>query len=431
MTPRNRSSRRKESREGMRVGLLVLLCAVVLVDAMFYSVVPPLLPTLAREVGLSKAGAGALTAAYAGGMLIGSIPAGIFVSRWGADRALYLGLMLMSITSVGFGFGANAGLLDASRIIQGFAGAFAWTAALTWLTAMAPPDRRGAMIGNMIAAATTGALLGPLVGTIAGHVGRGAVFSAVALLAVGLGAGLKIAAPEHTESRREELGAERLVDSSPSPPPRATSELPAALGRLVIWSGIWLMFVPGVAQAIIALLAPLRLSHLGASATVIGITFLAAAAIESCVSFFAGRVSDRRGRIRPLQLGLVIGAVLLPSLALPSAVAPLATLVVLAGGSVGLFWSPALALFSETAEAIGLSQGVLFALMNVGWAAGQLVGAGVGGELAQSQGDLVALSAAGGLCALTAITYTLRSFGWRSGISAAPVRNCAAEYDRC
>ena len=405
----SRSRERRASSDGVPTRLLALLCGVLLLDTMFYTVVPPLLPTLTREVGLSKAGAGVLTAAYAAGMLLGSIPCGAFVSRWGPRRALYLGLMLIAVTSVGFGVGSSAAVLDACRFVQGVGGAFTWAATLAWLTEIAPGDRRGEMIGYAIAAANAGGLLGPLLGTVAGALGRATVFSGVALAAAALGLGLHAGASHQRSDIDAQSGADPAKTTSPGTGHRLGHELPAALVRPIVWSGMWLMFLPGVAGAIVALLAPLRIARLGGGPTVIGVTFLAAAGFEMFISLCIGRISDRHGRMRPLQIGLVLGALLLPSLALPNTILPLLVLVVLAGGALGLFWTPALALFSETAESIGLGQGVLFALMNLGWAAGQLMGAGLGGAIAQGHGDLAALSVAGALCAVTALAYGLRT----------------------
>ena len=51
-------------------------------------------------------------------------------------------------------------------------------------------------------------------------------------------------------------------------------------------------------------LAPLRLDELGASAAVIGATFLVAAAIEAGESPYIGRLMDRHGRVLPAFVAL-------------------------------------------------------------------------------------------------------------------------------
>src|SRR5487761_1499460 len=60
------------SRVPSMLPLLVFVCALVLVDTVFFSALTPLLPHYARVAGLSKAGAGVLVAAYPIGTLVGS-----------------------------------------------------------------------------------------------------------------------------------------------------------------------------------------------------------------------------------------------------------------------------------------------------------------------------------------------------------------------
>jgi len=48
-----------------------------------------------------------------------------------------------------------------------------------------------------------------------------------------------------------------------------------------------------------------------------------------------------------------------------------------------------------------MSQGYVFALINLAWAAGQVTGAGGGGALAKATGDGVPFAIAAALCALT------------------------------
>ena len=60
---------------------------------MFYAALTPLLPHYSDELGLSKAGAGLLAAAYAIGALAGGIPAGMLASRFGVKPTLLGGLL--------------------------------------------------------------------------------------------------------------------------------------------------------------------------------------------------------------------------------------------------------------------------------------------------------------------------------------------------
>ena len=103
--------------------LLLLVSAIMLVDAVFFSALTPLLPHYAETLHLSKAGAGILTGTFGVGTLVGAIPAGILAARLGPKTVALLGLGLLASTSLAFGFGGNVWVLDAARFLQGVGGA--------------------------------------------------------------------------------------------------------------------------------------------------------------------------------------------------------------------------------------------------------------------------------------------------------------------
>ncbi len=358
--------------------------AIVFVDTAFYSAVVPLLPALTRQLHLTKASAGVLTAGYAVGTLAGSIPGGILAERAGPRVTLYVGLALMGSSSLAFGLLDHVLLLDAARFIQGVGGACTWSGSLAWLIAEAPPSRRGSAIGGALAAGIGGALFGPVIGTMAHALGRAPVFSAVVLVAAALAAAVTIL---------------------PAPPVPATPPQRVPFMRQIrrpgIALGMWLVALPAIASGTINVLAPLRLGELGAGAAGIGATFLIAAGIEAAMSPAVGHVSDRRGRMLPLRAGLAGAAVSLLLLPLPSNAVVLGAVIVLTTVALGSFWAPAMAMLSDLAESHGMSQGYVFALINLAWAAGQVTGAGGGGSVAKAAGDAVPFALAAALCALT------------------------------
>jgi MFS family permease len=146
---------------------------------------------------------------------------------------------------------------------------------------------------------------------------------------------------------------------------------------------------------------PLRLDELGASGAAVGAIFLIAAAFEATISPFAGRLSDRHGRLLPIRAGLagaVVAAVLMP---LPDAIGLVAAALVLAVCVLGTFWAPAMAMLSDSSQAAGLDQALAFSIANLAWAIGHVVGGGAGAALADATADAVPYAV---LSALSAVT---------------------------
>jgi MFS family permease len=91
----------------------------------------------------------------------------------------------------------------------------------------------------------------------------------------------------------------------------------------------------------------------------------------------------------------------LASFTLFGSVVAVAGVVVLAAVALGSFWAPAMAMLSDAAESSGIGLGYAMALINLAWAAGQVVGAGGGGALAKATGDDVPFVISAVLCAAT------------------------------
>jgi MFS family permease len=363
--------------------LVAVVSAAVFVDTLFYSVIAPLLPGLVAELHLSKLSAGVLTASYPIGTLLGAVPGGVLVARAGAKLTMLAGLAILAISTIAFALLHNIASLDAARLIEGVGGACTWAGGIAWIVGAAPPGRRGALMGRAIGAAIGGALFGPVIGALATAIGRVPAFSVIVVAALAL-----------------------LVETARLPVARVDSDqgvghLLAALRARRILIGIWLVALPAVASGTITVLAPLRLHDFGAGAAAIAATFLAASAIEAAVAPITGQLSDRRGRVVPLRIGLAVTAALLVCFDLPSAAFALAVLVVAIIGALGVFWAPAMAMLSDAAELHGLDQGLAAALMNLAWAVGQIVGSGASGAIAKSAGDLLPMVIWAALCLAT------------------------------
>jgi len=363
--------------------LLLLAGAVVLVDTMFFSAITPLLPTYAERFDLSKAGAGVLSGSYAAGAVVGTLPSGWLAVRAGSRRTLLLGLSLMAVSSIGFAFAGSVALLDAMRFVDGIGGACAWAGGMGWLVSVTPAAQRGTTIGTAMSAALAGVLLGPVLGAIAQGVGPEIPFTVVGLFAVLLAlAALRMPAPAP------------LSDAAERPYATAWRDARVRLGA-------WLVLVPALAYGTIEVLAPLALDRLGASGLAIGATFLVAAAIEGVGQVFAGRATDRRGRAAPIRFGLVGTVTFLLLLPLPQTAWALAPVVVAGCVLSGIVNTPAITLLSDGVEGAGLEHALGFAVVNLVWGGGQVIGAVVGAAVAGATSDTVPYLVLAAVCAGT------------------------------
>ena len=362
--------------------LLVLVSALVAVDTILYAALVPLLPHYAHVYGLSKTGAGLLSAGYAIGALVGGLPGGSAAARFGPRTAVLAGLTLMAVASLAFGWAGTIEALWVARFLQGFGSSVTWAGALSWLAAVTPRERRGAAMGTAMGAAVFGALLGPVLGAVASVVGTRIAFTAFAGVA-GLLA----------------VWALRF-ESAPADAQPISAAL-AALRDRGILSGLWLMTLPAILFGVLIVLMPLSLSDAGFGAVAIGAVWLVAAALEAVINPVIGHASDRLGELAPVRIGLVAAIVVSLLLALLSGPVLLVALTLAAGVAYGSFYTPSLVVLSDSAERIGLALGLVFGLMSFAWAAGNTVGPLVGGSLADALGNALPYALSAVLCALT------------------------------
>ncbi len=372
--------------------LLFLASAMVFFDVAFYAAIAPLLPDYVDKFGLSNTEAGVLAASYAAGTLLASLPGGLIATRAGPRRTVIVGLLLLGVSSVVFGFGESIVLLDVARFAQGVAGALIWSGALTWLITTAPPEQRGSVIGAALGTAIAGALLGPVIGAVAAEIGTEVVFGAVlgvAVLLAVLAARLPEAGPPERQALRE---VARIMISRP------------------ILVATTFVAVPSLMFGAVEVLVPLRIDELGGGHAAIAGGFIAAAAMEAILAPIAGRYSDRVGRRVPFVIGISICAFAMVGIAAAQALGPVLAALFLGSLGAGICFSPALTTLSETADSSRLHQGYAAGLSNMAWAAGQTIGALAGGAVSSAAGYTLPSVAVAVLLLATA-AYAHRTLG--------------------
>ena len=379
---------------------MLVVSSAIFVETLFYAVITPLLPQLSHQLHLTKLTAGVMTAGYPAGTLIGSLPGGALAVRRGPRFTLITGLVLVVISTVAFALLHSAVGLDVSRFVEGVGGACAWAGGLAWVVAATPPQRRGAVMGSTLGTAIAGSLFGPAIGALASATGRAALFCALAAL---------------TTLLLVPIAAQPDVRDSSGQP---VTEVLRVLRRPAMAGAMWLMVLPAIVSGVFNVLGPLQLHHLGAGAGVIGVTFLVGAACEALISPAVGRFSDRHGRTLPLRGGLIGVAIGAGCFSLASSSVVLALLLVLAAVPLGVFWAPVMALVADVAEAHGIDQAHAAALMNLAWAAGQIIGSAGSGAAGRAFGNGAPTLAITVICLLTLLGLRAARTG---GVKAASV----------
>jgi MFS family permease len=368
--------------------VVVLIRALLLFESAMYSAVTPVLPHYAHALHASKPAVGVLTAAYPAGIVPGSLLGAWIAARAGVRRTTLIGLLLFAAAIAGFGFGTDIAVLDALRFIQGTGCGLIWGGGLTWVIAVAPRERRGAVMGSVIGAAIFGTLLGPILGTLAVTVGTAPVFAVVGAASLGLAA---------WTLRRPEP-APGWQGATSGTPLRTLARTP----RILL--GSWLILLEAATLGATGTLIPLRLARFGASGAVIGATFLIASFISMQVAAPIGRLFDRRGAGLPLCVGLTMTAVLMVLLPLPHSAVALAILSTVAlGGPLTAYTIPAMAVITEASERVGVPLVMATMLLNLAWAFGETLGAPAAATISQATSDTVPLLMLSAIMVLTLV----------------------------
>ena len=268
--------------------VLLLVGSIVFVDTLFFAALTPLLPHYADELGLGKAGAGVLAAAYPAGAFFGAIPSGIVAARFGVKPTVLVGMSCVAVTTALFGFATEAWQLDLARFLQGLASAFSWTGALAWLVAAAPSAqaRRADRAG------------------VRGRRRRRALRPGARRDRVGRGHRLDVRRRRDRARSASRCGRRRRRPRAPESRSRSRRSCAAVRDRRILLA-IWLVVLPALLFGTLGVLGPLRLAELGFGAIAIGAIWLTAGVLETGNNVVIGRLSDRRGPLVPVRVGLI------------------------------------------------------------------------------------------------------------------------------
>jgi predicted MFS family arabinose efflux permease len=370
---------------GERALPAILVAGAVFVGELLYGLVVPIVPGYARSLGAGTGVLGVVFAAYAVGMFAVSPVAALLTERLGARCVLVISGAGIVVSALVWAESRNVGMLVAARALQGGAAGLTWTAGLAFTAASYGPGRRGQVMSWLLTAMAAGSVLGaPVGGVLADVFGYRAPF----VLTAGLAAA-------------EVLAFWRLLPRSPARPARG--KLMAAAGTLVARGSSRNTFlaVLGASTAVSTAepFLPLRLHRdLHLSPGSIGLLFGLMMTIFAVVSPLAAALAIRIGLARLMAAGLAGMAAVMPALALASSVLAESFALAGLGFCLAVVLTPALTALGRIVDAAGTGYGMIYALFNIVYAGGMLLGPVEGGLISQGFGLTAAFTVTGLLC---------------------------------
>jgi MFS family permease len=327
------------------------------------------LPHIARDFDISKGRASVLITLYLLAMLLGQPAAGRVCDRVGARRLATIAATGFGVCSAGAMVAGSFWQLVAWRALQAVFASALVPSVQAMLREVVPVLQRGRAFGVQGSVLGVGAGLGPVIGGIAT-----AAFGWRAIFGVNLPVVLAVL-----------YVLRRRVAGSTTAPAHPEEAVTADSGRLL--TGVFgvafsTQALSTLAQYALLLAVPIVLDSRGWSAAAIGVALSCLTVGMVITGPYGGRLGDRRGRRRPVVLGLSLTLVAVAASAVAGDQVPSAVLVVtllLFGVGLGVATPSVMTAGIEAAPLArtGSAAGLLSASRYVGSIASTLVLAGV------------------------------------------------------
>jgi DHA1 family multidrug resistance protein-like MFS transporter len=141
-----------------------VLSAVSFTVALGYGIVAPVIPQFARQFGVSVATAATVISAFALMRVVGALPAGRLVDRFGEAPVMAAGIGIVAVSSILAGFSRSFAELLVLRGVGGLGSAMYSISAQALLLASVPSEQRGRASGLYSGSFLIGGIAGPAVG---------------------------------------------------------------------------------------------------------------------------------------------------------------------------------------------------------------------------------------------------------------------------
>jgi MFS family permease len=278
---------------------VAVLSAVAFCVALGFGILAPALPVFAREFGVSALQASAVISVFALVRFISSPFAGALVDRLGERSVLATGLFIVALSSAAAGFSQTYVQLLALRGVGGLGSSMFTVSSMALLLRVVDSDQRGRAAGAFQGGFLLGGVAGPAVGGLVVAWSIRAPFFVYALTLLAAATVTLVFMARSRLLEREELVSHGEANK--------LEQLRVALHdgayRAALSTNLVSGFVVfGMRSAAVPLFVTEGMDR-GASLT--GIGFLVAAAVQAAMLLPAGRMADTEGRRKALLIGTI------------------------------------------------------------------------------------------------------------------------------
>lgn len=144
--------------------VLIILLSNIFIAFLGIGLIIPVMPSFMNIMHLSGSTMGYLVAVFAVAQLLLSPFAGRWVDRYGRKKIIIFGLFLFGVSELIFGVGTNVSVLYLSRFLGGISAAFIMPGVTAYVADITSVQERAKAMGYISAAISTGFIIGPGIG---------------------------------------------------------------------------------------------------------------------------------------------------------------------------------------------------------------------------------------------------------------------------
>jgi MFS family permease len=402
----------------MRSKPFIVLYLAVLVATMGISMVSPLLPVYARELGATGIWIGLTFSVFAVTQTLTSPFVGGWSDRYGRKPFIIGGLLLYCGAAIGYLLAEELWQVIAVRAVSGGGTSLIFSVARAYLGEMTPEGEEGRWSGVFTSADIIGFGVGPLLaGVVRQELGFDSVFVGMSVL-MGTSALVVLA---WLPPRMAGAADEGSTSALPRSPLGVVLRDRMVLALTLNWALVSLSF--GSTLSFLGV----RLERLEVGAALIGVVFALESVSSGISQPFLGMLADRVDRRLLNTIGLVALAALIASLGLTERLWMVAIIMLGVGAAGGLAAVATSAMQVDVGRRVGM--GTVIGVGSAGNGVGVLFGSLVGGLIVDLSGhDVAAFFFAGSSMLVGTAVFLWLS---RGALSASPpLTRPAAIFDR-